>query len=355
MSGVLSTDDGVLVAARCCIVVPTRERCEKIVRCLAALDRQTVEGFEVVVVVDGSTDDTLQTLRELQDDDGRRYTLRVLSHERPQGANPARNAAVRSSDRDVFAFLDDDCIPEPPWLERLLAGFDSPRVAAVTGLVINVERPGMPSRFLIGQHRVASKTFDGRAHAGRLVAGNMAVRRDDLPDGLSCDLTVVADDMATSAGCDEEKLYLDLRAAGREVRFVEDAVVLHDHPLDWPSFVRQAFRGGCSTAQLVRRYGLRPRYELVALLWSVPLLLAALPCLVMGRRLPAAAFAAVGLASFGLFFAAVTYNEFARKRKTLSQYLLSLPALLVYYAARLAGYETDRAIARFASRPSTPA
>ena len=36
-----------------------------------------------------------------------------------------------------MAFLDDDCIPAPDWLERIVAGFCSENVAAVTGTVMD--------------------------------------------------------------------------------------------------------------------------------------------------------------------------------------------------------------------------
>ena len=78
-----------------------------------------------------------------------------------------------------MAFLDDDCIAAPDWLERIVAGFTSEKVAAVTGAVMDVDPANIYELTLKGNHRV-----HGDAHATRLVGGNMCVRRDRLTDDM---------------------------------------------------------------------------------------------------------------------------------------------------------------------------
>jgi peptidoglycan/xylan/chitin deacetylase (PgdA/CDA1 family)/GT2 family glycosyltransferase len=91
------------------VVIATRNRSASLHRCLVRLSRQTqpAEDFEVIVVVDGSTDDTLQMLASLQTP----YTLRMLTQPR-SGQQAALNCGVAAARGRYCLFLDDDILPE---------------------------------------------------------------------------------------------------------------------------------------------------------------------------------------------------------------------------------------------------
>jgi glycosyltransferase involved in cell wall biosynthesis len=311
---------------RLSVVVPTRNRAGKIRLCVEALAIQTLASIEVLVVDDGATDDTPAVLAALATDRPG-FALCVLRNERPLGANPSRNRGIREARAEFVAFLDDDCVPAPDWAAALLAGFDAPTVGAVTGLVDNAPPTNVWELVFKGTQRVHSP--DGR-RATRLVGCNMAARRSLLVSHhLDEDRAGVPADMTVSGRGDEEGLFVLLRRAGHEVRFVRDAQVMHDHPHTGRSLLRQAFRGGAAAARLVHKYRLPPRIDLL------PFMLAfgALPLGLLDRRLlwlSAAAFAA-GLT-------ALAYNEHFRKGKTLAEVLCCFPALLLYQHVRLIGH-----------------
>src|SRR3984885_8064155 len=100
-------------------------------RCLRALADQKDVELQVIVVDDGSTDDTSEV--------GRERGATVIRHEvnrgRAAGRNPGR----------LVAFLDDDCEPEPEWARELLAGYDDGAVG-VGGSVV----PCAPAGFMLG-------------------------------------------------------------------------------------------------------------------------------------------------------------------------------------------------------------
>jgi glycosyltransferase involved in cell wall biosynthesis len=101
------------------VVIPTFCRANLLRRLITALERQTLERdrFEVVVVDNASTDDTPAVLRELM----ARSPLEIRSLVEPtRGPAATRNAGWRAARGDLIAFVDDDCVPEPEWLE---AGF----------------------------------------------------------------------------------------------------------------------------------------------------------------------------------------------------------------------------------------
>ena len=303
------------------VVIPTCNRREILERCLEALALQT---YRVIVVDDASTDDTPDLLARFAAEHPQ-LDFRFLRNERRMSANPSRNRGIRESRGRFVAFLDNDSIAKPDWLERIIAGFVSDRVAAVNGLVIDPEPTNIYERTLKGTHRV-----HGAKHATRLVSCNLCVRRDLLLRFmLDEDRASVSPDVRVSGRGDEEGLFLMLRAAGYEMHVAHDAVVLHEHYHTRSTFFKQAYRGGASAARLGYKYHLPPRIELAPLLAAY--LLGPLALIPPHGWLPSAFFGSV-------FMAAILYNELVRKRKTPWETIMILPVLLAYYHVRLAGY-----------------
>jgi len=297
------------------VVIPSFNRRAALEKCLNALNHQNISGFEVVVVDDGSSDGTIDMLetwrtREL------RFALCVVRNVENLGANRSRNAGIRAARGTLIAFLDSDCIPAKDWVERISALFDDPSVAAATGLVEEDSPRNIFERALWGGNRV-----HGRGRAKRLVAGNLCVRREWLER--------FPFDEDLKYGCDEEGLYLKLRAVGATQWLAADARVTHEHRYDGRGFLRQAWVGGRAAAWLVYKYHLWPRVDLLPLTLAyltIPLVLLNGPM----RFLP--------LLFFALQLAAILYNDICRKRKNALTSLLTLPPLIIFYHVRLAGY-----------------
>lgn len=96
------------------VVFPTFQRRDRIVEGVRSLERQEYAGdFEIIVVVDGSTDGTLEALKAL------RITpsLRILSQPN-SGAAVARNAGALAASGDIVLFLDDDMSADPHLLSQ---------------------------------------------------------------------------------------------------------------------------------------------------------------------------------------------------------------------------------------------
>ena len=98
------------------VVTPTRDRAEILLaHALPSALAQEDVSFELVVVDDGSTDDTASWLAELGDE-----RVRVVRHEASRGTAAARNAGIAAARGDWVAFLDDDDLWAPTYLRRML-------------------------------------------------------------------------------------------------------------------------------------------------------------------------------------------------------------------------------------------
>ena len=101
------------------VVVSTFNRQSLLLALLEALESQSFDTahFEVILVDNGSTDDTWTRIADCT----RRTPLRLLALrlEENRGAGTGRNAGVRACRAPIVAFTDDDCLPTPGWLETL--------------------------------------------------------------------------------------------------------------------------------------------------------------------------------------------------------------------------------------------
>lgn len=109
------------------VIVPVWNSPDLIRKCLRALGTQSypADRFEILVVDNGSTDDTVAAIREYP-----RVTL--LSESQP-GSYHARNAGLAAARGDYVAFTDADCVPSPDWLATgiaVAAAEDAPGIVA---------------------------------------------------------------------------------------------------------------------------------------------------------------------------------------------------------------------------------
>lgn len=147
--------------AKVIVVIPVRDRRVLLRACLDGLAAQTLRCFEVVVVDDGSSDDSGA---EAMLDAARGRSVRLLTAG-GTGAVAARTLGVGASHSPYVAFTDSDCIPDPAWLERLVAALDG-GADVVQGVTV----PARPPR---RRERTVISTFDDGLHA----TCNIAYRR----------------------------------------------------------------------------------------------------------------------------------------------------------------------------------
>ncbi|GAA3341092.1 glycosyltransferase family A protein [Curtobacterium pusillum] len=110
------------------VVVPVRDDAVHLCRCLDALAEQSVAADEVIVVDNGSRDDSAAVARAAG---------AVVLTERVRGIARASARGYDRASGDVIVRLDADSVPPPGWIAAAVRLLDDPAVVAVTG-------PGRP-------------------------------------------------------------------------------------------------------------------------------------------------------------------------------------------------------------------
>ncbi len=91
------------------VVVPTHNRAHVLVRAIESILNQTFRDFELIIVDDGSTDDTLQVLASYSS-----AGIKVITLKHNAGACRARNIGIQAAEGEFIAFQDsdDEWLPE---------------------------------------------------------------------------------------------------------------------------------------------------------------------------------------------------------------------------------------------------
>lgn len=236
--------------ARLSVAVCTWNRAALLADCLESLVGQEVSGgFEVLVVDDGSTDDTAATVARIAD--SAPVPVRHLRQEH-KGLNAARNRAVAEASGLVVHFLDDDELAPPGLLARVLARLDEdPGLDGVGGPCRDHgSGPGTCAQCSLAAVDVPG---EGVREVPRLLGGNMALKRELFR-------TVGPFHQHLSGRGDENEWFH--RAAGR--RFLQDPDLWLWHRRDHLSLLgvwRTSFRQGRAMPEAFALQGKRYRFR----------------------------------------------------------------------------------------------
>lgn len=226
------------------IVVPTFERMDVLPEVLAALSSQQTEAdFEVVVVDDGSRDATPSFLGSWDPS----HPFRVLRQQN-RGPASARNAGVAAARGRRLAFLGDDTVPAPSWLEtHRRAHEDRPETSPLAVLGYTRWHPRIrQTRFLRYINEEGLQFGYGLIEDPEDVPFNFFYTSNiSLPRRLLVE-EPLDEGFPYPAWEDTELAYRLTRRLGLRIVYEPGAVTLHDHPTDFDRFSRRQERAGYS-------------------------------------------------------------------------------------------------------------
>jgi glycosyltransferase involved in cell wall biosynthesis len=220
------------------VVIPTYGRGHLLEAVVAPL-LEDPELHELIVVVDGSPDDSLERLRRIAAREGR---LRPIAIEN-SGRNAARWAGARAATGDVLLFLDDDVLASPG-----LVGGHARRQAEGRGRILVGYMPieeasaarGPASRLYADEYErtVADYEREPEAILTRLWGGNLSLWHEDLERSGAMDEDFVA------ARHVDRHFGLVCHRAGLTAAFDRDLHAVHHHSRDLRSFGRDSREQG---------------------------------------------------------------------------------------------------------------
>ena len=326
------------------VVVPAYNAAATIGDCIAALRRQTVDGpVELIVVDDGSTDDTAALARAAG--------ATVLSA--PHGhAAAARNVGLRAARGPLICFTDADCAPHPDWLSQISRPFADPDVIGCKGTYATRQRQ-LVARFVQLEYEDKYDRLRPQATIDFIDTYSCAYRRAVLLANGGFDESI--------RYVEDQELSFRLAARGYKMVFQEAAVVDHRHSATLRAYLRKKANIGAWKMHIIRRFPdravrdshtpqvIKVQMALAGLLLAVAA--AALVGLTIGWT-AAAQWALVGAAALAVAFGATTL-PFVRKAWGKDRAVaLAAPGLLFGRAVAL-GWGTLRGI--LASSPPMPA
>ncbi len=163
------------------VVLPTYNRLGQLKQVLDGLERQTfpLDQFEVIVVSDGSPDDTDDYLRSIKTP----LQLNPVFQEN-QGVAVARNRGIREARADVILFIDDDVVPTPSLIEQHLNKHTANNIVVLGPMLSPPDFKMMP--WVDWEQRMLMKQYDDMLQgkwqptARQFYTGNTSVRREHL-------------------------------------------------------------------------------------------------------------------------------------------------------------------------------
>ena len=235
----------------------TEERYENIVDAVESVCRQTRQPTEIIIVIDYNPR-LLQRVKE------RWPQITVVENNDIRGISGARSTGSRLATGALLAYLDDDAIAAPDWLEKLCAPFRDPLVLGVGGKLAPLWTGKKPGWFPEEFYWVFGCSYLGEmqqkeARIRNPIAANMAVRRDvfNTVGGFRNETGRIG---SRPTGCEETEFAIRARQQYPQgyFLFVPQAIALHRVPIKrtrWKYFCMRCYSEGLSKAVVVKLVG----------------------------------------------------------------------------------------------------
>jgi glycosyltransferase involved in cell wall biosynthesis len=206
------------------LIICTRDRCEKLFRCLESARQITFERpWELIIVDNGSTDDTAAVIRGF----AANTSIRVVHLFEPKpGKSTGLNTALGVAQGQILAFTDDDCYPAPDFLRRIWSAFEDPSVGYIGGRVMLHDPADDP---MTTNESVTPVTFPARSFVctGLVTGASMAFQRRVLLEIGGFDPLFGPGALFPAA--EESEAIARAKAIGWKGEYHPEVVVRHHH------------------------------------------------------------------------------------------------------------------------------
>lgn len=221
---------------RVSVVVPAYNAQRTIAHTIQSLLSQSYSGeIKIIVVDDGSTDNTQKIVRSFSEVD----FLRQAN----SGPAAARNRGAFHSQDDFILFTDSDCIPHRNWVEKIISGFLSQDIGAVCGSY-GIANPQKILARCIHDEIMFRHKLRMPVYPRSFGSYNVGIRRSVFREAGGFD-----ESYRRASGEDNDLSYKILKS-GQRIFFVKDALVDHYHTASIKKYLHEQFRHGFWRAKM---------------------------------------------------------------------------------------------------------
>ena len=211
------------------VIIPAKDAAKTLGECLQAVLHQECMQFEhdyeVIVVDDGSIDDTAEIAKQ--------HAVRIIRQSNG-GPAAARNAGVRSARGTLLAFTDADCVPSTSWLRELTRPFHNPEVVGVKG-VYRTDQTGLVARFVQDEYEYKYARMRNLSAIDFVDTYSAAYRTEVFIQNGGFDESFLVPSV------EDQEFSFRLARKGYRMVFEPSAVVFHHHDRNLPEYLRRKF------------------------------------------------------------------------------------------------------------------
>jgi glucosyl-dolichyl phosphate glucuronosyltransferase len=229
----------------------TQLRWDDLLAAVRSVREQSLLAREIIVVIDNNPKLLARVRRAMRD-------VVAVENTGARGAGEARNSGVNLAKGSIVAFLDDDAIAMPAWIEHAVASFEDQRVLGVGG-TIEPAWDDKPPRWMAEEfYWTVGCTYPGLptvpAPVRNLIAANMFVRREAFVElgGFRAGFGKTG----ARSGTEETDLCIRATQRWREGIWLFDPAVAVNHRVPqgrscWSYFVWRCYDEGVAKASIV--------------------------------------------------------------------------------------------------------
>lgn len=221
---------------RVSVIVCTYNGGRTLEQCLQSLQKLDYPDYEIIVVDDGSTDDTVDILELFPDIEKIRQPNRGLS--------AARNAGLHAATGSIVAYTDSDCFVDRDWLTLLVHQLEQSGASAVGGPNLTPD-DGWLSSCVAACPGQPTHVLENDQVAEHIPGCNMAFRRNLLLD-------IQGFDFQFQKAGDDVDICWRLQQAGHWITFAPGAFVWHHRRHTPRAYLRQ--QAGYGEAEALLRF-----------------------------------------------------------------------------------------------------
>ncbi len=227
------------------VIIPAYQAAAVLPQCLAALQQQTIDRsqYEIIVVDDGSTDNTLDAAEQALRDFPAAQVIRV-EHRGPANA---RNVGARAAQGDVLLFTDADCAPQPDWIEQIANVFRDPAISGAAGAYATRQRP-LIARFVQQEYEERYAYARRQPAIDFIDTYSAAYRREVFLDNGGFDAAF------PTASVEDQEFSFRLAERGHRLAFVPQARVYHQHNTTLARYFRRKYYIGYWKMRVLKRH-----------------------------------------------------------------------------------------------------